>query len=314
MIFSFLNKPFPRADVATRSVKNTFFVGCFVAFFLIVFEPFQINEWQTNNKTLKLIGFGIISFVVPLCIQFVIRLLVSKKHLEDRWTVGKEILSILTVIIFIAIANLLYGNLLHAMPLNLKGFLFALSSVIMIGVFPVTIHVMRKHNKLLKINFEQAVIVNEHLHHDEIKTEDPTKKISVLGEEPLPNDPSQVREEIKHPQKLMFIAENEKDKLELNAEQLLYIESADNYSNFIFLEEGKIKKQLIRSSLKRIETQVNVDFVIRCHRTFIVNLKNVTNIEGNAAGYKLTFDGAEYQVPVSRNYGTLVVEKLKTIK
>ena len=314
MIPGFLNKPFPRLNPDKKAVRNAFFVGCFVALFLIVFEPFQINEWQTDNKTLKLIGFGIISFVVPLLIQIIIRLMLSKKHLEDRWTVGKEIFLILCVIIFIAIANLLYGNMLNAMPLNFKGFLFALSSVIIIGIFPITIHVMRRHNKLLKINFEQAVIVNEHLHHDEIKAKDSIKVTNGLNDEPLPNDPSNIHEEIKIPAKLVFIAENEKDKLELNVDQLLYIESADNYSNIVFLDEKKVKKQLIRSSLKRLEGQVGNGFIVRCHRTFIVNLKSVKSIEGNAAGYKLSLVGAEQFVPVSRNFGTLIVEKLKIIK
>ena len=121
-------------------------------------------------------------------------------------------------------------------------------------------------------------------------------------------------EEIKEIPKLVFIAENEKDKTELFPDQLLYIESADNYSNIVFTEEAKVKKQLIRSSLKRMESQIKDENILRCHRTFIVNLKNVKNIEGNAAGYKLSFDQDGYFVPVSRSFGTKILEKLKSLK
>lgn len=311
MLLSFLNKPFPRSDQDNRSVRNNFVVGCFVAIFLIVFQPFGISEWLTENKFLKLLGFGFVSFIIPLIIGFVIALIIQKKPVEDNWTIGKEIVVILIILVCIAAGNMFYGRFLYIMPFTWNGFFFAFMSVVLIGIFPVTLHVLRKHSKLLKINLEKATVVNEHLHPEEIKN-----KIDdhIPHEEPLPNAPDNIIGEIKVIPKIIFVAENEKDKLELLPEQLLYVEAADNYSNVVFTENEKIKKQLIRSSLKRIESQVNYDFVTRCHRTFIVNLKNVKNVEGNAAGYKLYFNKDNYFVPVSRNYGNSILEKLKGLK
>lgn len=311
MILSFLNKPFPRSEINKRSVITNFFVGCFVALFLIVFEPFDLSQWQTDMKALKLAGFGLVSFIIPILVSIVIYKLIHKKPIEDNWTVGKEIIVILIILITIALGNMLYGKFFSMMPFTWNGFLFAFVSVLLIGIFPVTLHVLRKHNKLLKINLENAVAVNLHLQPTEIKTE---TNLKIPYEDPLPNMPDHIADEIKTVPKLIFIAENEKDKVEILPEQLLYIESADNYSNIVFIENEKIKKQLIRSSLKRIETQVKLDHIVRCHRTFIVNLKNVKNVEGNAAGYKLSFNKDNYFVAVSRNYGNLVLEKLKALK
>lgn len=311
MILPFLNKPFPRSEINKRSVITNFFVGGFVALFLIVFEPFGISQWHTDIKALKLAGFGLVSFIIPVLVSTIIFQIIQKKTIEDNWTVGKEIIVILSILLCIALGNMLYGRLLHIMPFSWKGFLFAFASVILIGIFPVTLHVLRKHNKLLKINLEKAVSVNEHLHPTKIKNE---KDERIPEEDPIPNMPDNIADEIKVIPKLIFIAENEKDKVELIPEQLLYIESADNYSNIVFIENEKIKKQLIRSSLKRIESQLNSDLIVRCHRTFIVNLKKVKNVEGNAAGYKLSFDIENCFVPVSRNYGNSILDKLKTIK
>ena len=312
----FLNKPFPRSEIDKRSFITNFFVGCFVALFLIIFEPFDIARWQTHQKELKLIGFGIVSFIMPILVSIIIARIIHKKTIEDRWTIGKEIVVILIILVCIAFGNMLYGRLLYIMPFTWKGFFFAFASVVLIGIFPVTLHVLIKHNKLLKINLEKALNVNEYLHSSEIK------HLSYVPEEgPLPNMPDNIADDIKiieddiNPvQKITFIAENEKDKIELVPEQLLYIESADNYSNIVFIENERIKKQLMRSSLKRIESQVKFDFIVRCHRTFIVNLKNVKNVEGNAAGYKLSFEIESYFVPVSRNYGNSILEKLKALK
>ncbi len=309
MLLSFLNKPFPRSEVDKRAVITNFFVGCFVALFLIVFEPFDIAHWQTDKKELKLIGFGAVSFIIPIFVSVIIAQIIHKKPIEDSWTIGKEIVVILIILLCIAFGNMIYGRLFYIMPFTWNGFLFAFVSVLLIGIFPVTLHVLRKHNKLLKINLEKATVVNEHLHPEEIKkTED-----HIPREMPLPNMPDNLVDEIKIVPKIIFVAENEKDKLEILPEQLLYIEAADNYSNIVFTEGEKIKKQLIRSSLKRIESQINFDFIVRCHRTFVVNLKNVKNVEGNAAGYKLYFNKDSYFVSVSRNYGNSVLEKLKNM-
>jgi hypothetical protein len=320
MFLSFLNKPFPRLELDKRSVRNNFLVGCFVALFLIVFEPFGISQWHDNKKIIKLAGFGLISFIIPTLVSIIIAHIVHKKPIEDNWTIAKEITTILIILVCIAFGNLFYGRMLYIMPVTPKGFLFAFASVLLIGIFPVSLHVFRKHNKFLKINLANALAVNDYIHTSEHKNE--IKQSShVPLEDPIPNMPDNLigpekvtDTEIKQADSITFIAENEKDKVALLAQQLLYIEAADNYSNIVFIENEKIKKQLIRSSLKRIESQVKFDFIVRCHRTFIVNLKNVKNVEGNAAGYRLSFDLENCFVPVSRNYGTTILDKLKVLK
>ena len=72
-----------------------------------------------------------------------------------------------------------------------------------------------------------------------------------------------------------------------------------------------MKKQILRSSLKRIEIQNPYNYIVRSHRAYIVNLKWIHKIEGNAAGYKLHLKDTEITVPVSRNYGPEVIKKLK---
>ncbi len=310
IFFSFLNKPFPGVRPVKKLILSNIFVGTFIALFLIVFQPFQINEWETNNKVLKLAGYGVVSFIIPICVTFLIRLILPRKITEDNWKARHEILSIVVVLIFIALGNLLYSNFLSTMSFSLKGLVSAFSYTVLIGIFPVTIHVMLKHNKLLKINTAQASIINNQLGNK--GNEAPV--ISITEKENEVKIESIKEDEEKAKIKLTFLAENEKDKIELEPSHLYYIESADNYSNIFYTENGLIKKQMIRSSLKRLESQHSIDHIIRCHRTFIVNLKNVKKVEGNAAGYKLSFAQDNYSVAVSRNYGVSVIEKLKSLR
>lgn len=293
MVFTFLNKPLPAAGFCSKALLNYFLVGLFVALFLITFQPFDINLWETPHKILKLAGFGAVSFLVPTIYSFLISLLIPKKILEDHWTIGKEVISIFLILILIAIGNMLYSNSIAIMHISFINFLNALIPVVLIGFFPVTFLVVSRHNRLQKRNATRAQLVNQQLESEATIT--------------------QVVSEAHSLQKLILIAENEKERIELEAGKLLYIESADNYSNVVFFENGNLKRQLIRSSLKRLESQLDESFILRCHRTYIVNLKNVTKVEGNAAGYKLFLGQEKDPVPVSRGFGPLIIEKLKTI-
>ena len=60
---------------------------------------------------------------------------------------------------------------------------------------------------------------------------------------------------------------------------------------------------MIRSSLKRLEEQLPYPEMYRCHRTYIVQLRNVENVSGNSQGYRLHLKHLPHSIPVSRNAG-----------
>ena len=93
--------------------------------------------------------------------------------------------------------------------------------------------------------------------------------------------------------------------------KLLFIESADNYSEVVFLQNGQPKKTLLRGSLSRFEEQAHHPDVVRCHRSFVVNLQRVESISGNAQGYKLQLQNYPSPIPVARRYGDFVAGYFK---
>lgn len=304
-VFSFLNKSYPYTGNLKRRLLYNILIGCFISLFLVVFKPFGLNLWVTDYKILKLAGFGLVSFLIPSLVASLMLIITPKKILEDQWKVWKEILLVVIVIALIAFGNLAYMAIWDITSITLSGYANILLATCLIGIFPVTGFVVLKYNQLLKINLAQAKMVNEALHRH-VSPHAPAKAIDeVNGSLPVNTSATNM---------LVLVAENGKDKIELSTEQVLYIESADNYSDIIYKEGKERKKQLIRSSLKRMEAQISDANIIRCHRTFIVNLGKVKSIEGNAAGYRLYLYDTDDVVPVSRNYGSSVVEKLKLLK
>ena len=104
-------------------------------------------------------------------------------------------------------------------------------------------------------------------------------------------------------------SENGKDVLSVALGDLLYLESQDNYLAVVYMDNGTRRNKLIRSSLKRIEA-MQLPRLLRCHRSFMVNLQRVVSCHGNQHGLKLRMDGMEQPVPVSRAYTRAVLEKL----
>jgi hypothetical protein len=98
-------------------------------------------------------------------------------------------------------------------------------------------------------------------------------------------------------------------KFSIKKENLLYLESAENYVNICYLNKGKVSKYLLRDTLKKIEENFSGSEIIRCHRSYIVNFEKVKVIRKDKDGLKLEFDNPSVtDIPVSKTYVTAVMQ------
>ena len=103
--------------------------------------------------------------------------------------------------------------------------------------------------------------------------------------------------------KIFFQSTYLKDNLLIKINSLLFIRSANNYIEVFWKEKNAIKNQLIRTSmLKAEELMKNFEFVLKCHRSYIINVNHVEQIEGNSRGYKLFYNKINFSIPVSKTY------------
>jgi hypothetical protein len=302
-MFSFLKKPYPYNSFSLRDIYSNGLIACFVAIFLIVFQPFDISIWETDHKLLKLIGFGCVCFVCTMLFRLVSEVILKKQKPEETWTVWKEIVTLILVLLFIAYGNLCYSNFIGISHFGIKQLFFALIATLLLGFFPIMANITLKYNRFVVLNQKDAELMEAEVisFQNRVEAEGPVNEAIEQ-----PKSESEI---------LILIAENDKDKIELKPEELLYIESADNYSTITFYRNQKVNKQLLRGSLKRIESQIIFPFIVRCHRSYIVNLKQVNHIKGNAQGYRIDFKyDLNDTVPVSRNYSKALFERLVALK
>lgn len=292
-----LREPYPISNSVSRILLTGLVVSAFVALFLLFYQPFGLQT-MAGNKTMQIAGYGLVTFAGSMLASLFPRLLFRSYFSEQRWTVAKQILWIFIIILVIAAGNLFYTTWLGYSEVTPKTGAFFLLSTFAVGVFPISIATLLNHIRLLKANTRMAEQMNSTLGQ-------PDEIVSLIITESA-EKPSAAQ--------WVFVSDNGKEKVEVTPENLLFVESADNYSTFHVLENGMVRKKIIRGSLTRMEEQVNDRLIFRCHRTFIVNLGKVKNVTGNSQGYRIELNGSDTEIPVSRNFGKELLARLEKLK
>lgn len=111
-----------------------------------------------------------------------------------------------------------------------------------------------------------------------------------------------------------FLDEKNNLKLLVTADTILYIEASDNYSNISYINSGKITKYSLRNTMKGIESVCIENNLIRCHRSYFINLKKVKIIQRGKDGLfaELDYIGTP-RVPISKTYSDHVVKKFSSL-
>lgn len=113
------------------------------------------------------------------------------------------------------------------------------------------------------------------------------------------------------PKTISFRDEKGVLRLSVSSDNILYIESSDNYVIVHYDNLGKHKKYLLRNTLKNIESFLGKSSILRCHRSFLVNFSRVKILRRTKEGLVLELDAENMpELPVSKSYQASVSQKL----
>jgi hypothetical protein len=128
------------------------------------------------------------------------------------------------------------------------------------------------------------------------------------------------KEQIERMADLQPLADNSRDmipfyddksalKFSVKKENLLYLESTENYISICYLNKGKVSKYLLRDTMKNMEENLTGTEIIRCHRSYMVNFEKVKVIRKDKDGLKLELDNPSViDIPVSKTYADNVMQ------
>jgi len=121
-------------------------------------------------------------------------------------------------------------------------------------------------------------------------------------------------QEFRESKMVTFRDETEKLRFSIKSRDILFVESTDNYVTVHTSEKGKIRKIMLRNTMKRLEKELEGTLIQRCHRSFMVNFENIKLVKLISTNLYIYLDfPEEIRIPVSRTYAEHVHEFLNRV-
>ena len=261
------------------SYSIAIFFYCFIIFFL----PFGVDNYNPNHEytpdfLLEIFIFSIPLFLGSLLNEFVLRPLVFKEASLKKiifWNVWT--LLFLSSIVFLSY-NML-GNWHDFRLVSYLGFLVDVSAVF---IFPMAGVFFFYRYRSLQNQIAHSV----------------TTKNSTIDESLLVN----------------FKGQGSKDQIMLSLGNFRYGQAQDNYVELVYVENEELKKFLLRTSLSNLSDSLSNSVIVRCHRSYLVNLLQVHAVTGGSSEIKLHIKAVDAPIPVSKSYREATLQNLHKIK
>ena len=121
-------------------------------------------------------------------------------------------------------------------------------------------------------------------------------------------------QEFREKKMISFHDETEKLRFSVKSADILFVESTDNYVTVHTLEKAKVKKIMLRNTMKRLERELEGTMIQRCHRSYMVNFENIKLVKLISTNLYIYLDSPEeIRIPVSRTYAEHVHEFLNRV-
>lgn len=270
---SVLNRKYP-FPLRGHWAKDCLIYSLIVVGILYFLQPFGFNG-VGGSKLLVALIFGAVTF----CCCAIYGLLVFRP-LQRRvkvWRIWHQALGVLGMVIFIGICNYFIFALLFKIPITWGYFWMFLRWTLIVGVVVTICSTAISYHRFLRGRLDALL--------DKTTQEQTDIQVSIHDTRVRGND------------------------LTLPINDLLYIEAQKNNVVVCCLRDGKLERTEIQSTLSGVlEDLAEYRNIFQCHRSFVVNLNNISSAKGNSNGYTLELGGGLATVPVSRSF----VPKLKS--
>ncbi len=267
--------------------KNTVRIILFTAFFALLFinlfQPFGSRNWYPNISDFKYFFFSSLIILTGMLVVVVSRLFMGLYIRRHELNYLQYAILILSEILAMSLFFSLFfryvpsgGKERDFMQLFQKSFVNTSLVLLLLYSISILFFSWKEKNRLLKAQEGDDSTI-------------PTHKKSLIG----------------------FQDEKGELKISIMLENLVLIESADNYATIHYINKDKLNTFLIRNSLKWIEDNLTKDTsLVRCHRSYIINLDKVRVFKKTKNGIFMELEAPDTpDIPVSKTYYNKVMEK-----
>lgn len=283
-----LRTQYPNNETTKETILTSSIVGILLYLFLIIYQPFGTSEFEHSYKYLLLFPYAVITGF-SFCF---VNLLITKQ--KRNWTINSELLKVFLILFLVSSLSYLYNTLyLSKVNFSFENYLYMFAYTLALGLPVSTIYILARY---IFLNNKNKSIKNEIIYNSNSIIK-PEIHIEIY--------------ENNLPRKLYIESDYANFSLEIQPEDFVFAESADNYCILHFYKNGILQKEMIRISLTKLLNQIQTDTIKKVHRSYIVNLKKVKKFKGNTSGYKISIENIEKDLIISRHYIDSVIPVLK---
>lgn len=268
----FFKKPNPYNEDLRQNVKLVFFISLGVMGFLALFQPINFAPFTRNEIVYLIGGTSLTTFLVLVFNIIILPSLFPKLFFHKNKSFVRDLFWNIWILVSLSFANLLLFYKLF----GFKYFSFeVVTQISLLGFIPLSVLIITNHFRSLRAQVRQEKAINQSLMEAK-KTEDKF---------------------------IHFESEYKNDNLIIKPETIFLIKAADNYIEVFYESEGELKNRMIRSSLVKAEALLTeYNYIIRTQRSFIVNVRQIKEIQNAPDGYKLLFNKSDLVAFVSQKY------------
>lgn len=270
----FFKKPNPYNEDLRQNVKLVFFISLGVMGFLALFQPINFTPFTRNEIVYLVGGTSLTTFLVLVFNIIILPSLFPKLFFHKNKSFVRDLFWNIWILVSLSFANLF----LFIKLFGLKSITFEVfTQISLLGFIPLSVLIITNHFRSLRAQLRQEKAINQSL----IENQKQDDKF------------------------IHFESEYKNDNLIIKPETIILIKAADNYIEVFYESEGELKNRMIRSSLVKAEALLtDYNYIIRTQRSFIVNVKQIKEVQNVTDGYKLLFDKTDLVAYVSQKYIT----------
>ncbi len=260
-------KPMASSVNSFRGLIIALLVGLLSIIVMMGLQPLGISDFSHPNKSILLIGFGLLSFIGVLLSKFALPLIFPKFYDDSHWTISPQVFHLTFTAFLIACLFMAYGNTFVGTNITF-GEISLLTAILLI---PITIITFIQQN-LFESKFSSiASQVNQGLGSISVESNKQLFPVIVLGN----------------------------GALSLIPNQLIFTETGKTSSTFHWQTLSGIEKTTLNIPLSEVEKELfaHPQFV-RFHKNYIININGIHSIHGNARGYRLKIVKSNTEVPI----------------
>ena len=300
-----IEREIPKFIVSRRYISVLIaFILLFSALFMVIYQPFAMAVWFGTSQTLNF------SFTILFYLSSTVVLILSRTLM---YTVYSRLdVTVMTYIWWIMAENLVISLIYTLITVNffpMPGIATptlatrALLCVTIILAIPnaFVLFYAAYCSKCEELQASQYQYLQLEKEYRLLTNRQQTLHASVPANKDVP--------------KMINLHDNNGTlRLSINTDALYYLESEDNYIKVYYKHQERILSYMLRCRTRSVEESLKDTSMVRCHRSYIVNINKIQFMEEDKRMHYITLnDKSISRIPVSKSYYDKVVASLNAI-